>query len=101
MDGLGSLFKQQDNILFRRYLDDTSWKDVRFVLTLSGIPSHERYEEFGWEDSHEDLIESLKEKYDSKGTCPNELYFSVSKNLKNEYDMIHCMIRSTLDTFFY
>ena len=91
------LLKSVYNKAFRQLLDVDFWPDASTVLTLSSIHKLELIEECNWEDDYEFFLSYLKNKYDDKGTCRSELYNFVSKDLRCEYDTIHCLIRSILE----
>ena len=45
----------------------------------------------------DDSLEYLAKKYDSEGTCHYDLYLLVSEDLRQEYELVHSLIRQYLE----
>ena len=97
MSSLDLLLRPVYNKAFRQLLDVEFWPEASIALALSTIPKLELLQKCEWNDGNEYLLSYLKDKYDEKGTSPCELYYFVSKDLRDEYDTIHRLIRSVLD----
>ena len=100
MNPLEILLRPMNNRLFKRLLEFEFWQDVTVILVLSEIYRLDSLGESEFNEGHETIWELLDEKYDMNGSCPCKLYSYVSKDLRDEYDTIHCLIRSILDTYF-
>ena len=98
---LNYLLRPIYNKLFNAALHREIWKDLEVTLALSGIPKLEVMGEKEWSDGHDSLLERLLKRYDSEGTCILDYYDFVSQSLKDEYDMIHSLIRSLIEDQLY
>ena len=89
------------NKSFNAALHREIWKDLEVTLLLSGIPKLEVMGETEWSDGHDSILEILLKKYDSEGTCTLDDYAFVSQSLRDEYDMLHSLIRSLIEDQLY
>ncbi len=96
MNPLHYLFRPFYNYEFKKFLKRYAWCDASMALELSLTPFLEITGQAEWTEHHYSELESLLDKYDSKGTCKNEDYSFVSKKLKSEYDVIHSLIRALI-----